>query len=94
MTAYCLPIIIGVALFHPSANAMYLVTTILSYFNLAVHTPTTTLVGSMSKHYPSWMMTSTKHFYHHEKDVLAHFSAPFLDLDGVLGLAKSKPQEV
>lgn len=85
--AYITPIVTGIVVFRPTYNAIWCLVCAVSAANLLIHTdPEALPMGFM----PSWVVTNIKHFHHHEKDVRAHYSAPIIDLDHVLGLSKTK----
>lgn len=61
------------------------VTMTISTTNLLIHTPSEHL---NMKWMPSWMVTNDKHFFHHEKNVRVHYSAPIIDWDWILGIGQ------
>lgn len=85
VVAYVMPIFVGLVTFRPTYEVVWWITMSISLFNLAIHTPSNHF--SM-KFAPSWMITNDKHFYHHQKDVRRHYSAPIFDLDGILGIGQ------
>ena len=85
--AYMLPITSGIVLFRPTMDHVKWVVITQSFCHLLIHTPPRCLSMDM---WPNFLVTNLKHFHHHEKNVTAHYSAPILDLDGVLGLKWGK----
>jgi hypothetical protein len=85
--AYALPIVLGAALFRPSPNDMFRISSIISVANLLIHTPESVIPMNF---YPSFLVTNTKHFHHHEKNVRQHYSAPVFDFDGLLNRVMEK----
>lgn len=85
--AYITPILTGLIFFRPTYGTVWALTSIISVTNLLIHTDVDALpMGWL----PSFLVTNKKHFHHHTKDVRAHYSAPILDLDGVLGLTSKQ----
>lgn len=89
--AYVAPIVTGALLFRPSSTVLFITTTLISMTNLMIHTPLELL--PMSSYLPDMFVTNEKHFHHHQKNQMAHYSAPIFDLDGVLGMDKDAPEE-
>jgi len=85
MIAYALPIVTGLVVFKPKINDVWWVTMTISTTNLLIHTPAEHL---NMKWMPSWMITNDKHFFHHEKNVRVHYSAPIIDWDWLLGIGQ------
>ena len=82
--AYMLPIVTAILICRPTKTGMYWFSMTISITNLMIHTSKDFL--PMDKYWPSFLVTNTKHFYHHGKNVRRNYSASLIDLDGVLGL--------
>ena len=85
LTAYALPLVVGIILFRPDDNVIFAVPTLVSLTNLLIHTPSECLDQSWM---PSFMVNNLKHFHHHEQNLQKHYSAPIIDYDWILGLTK------
>ena len=90
LIAYAIPFVIGTALFRPSRVATDAVILAVSFANLCIHTPCDVLPMSWA---PGFLVSNSKHFFHHEKDVTRFLSAPVLDLDWALGLKSRRKGE-
>ena len=87
IVAYITPIVTGIVVFRPPYMAIWCLVSSLSVINLLIHTDTAVLpMGWL----PDFFVTNQKHFFHHEKNVRKHYSAPLFDLDHLLGLSKDK----
>ena len=79
VTAYLLPVVVGVMLVKPDETASFLCAVLIGLANLLIHTP-----WMESVQYPSWILvTAADHMSHHRKN-RGNFGAPILHMDRIL----------
>jgi sterol desaturase/sphingolipid hydroxylase (fatty acid hydroxylase superfamily) len=95
IVSYVSPILLGIYLFKPDTNGIFISVSSISLLNLVIHTPQNGFDYVfknkivLPEFINSSLITNTKHFYHHEQNPNKHYSAPLLDLDDVLELTNN-----
>lgn len=66
--AYACPFVLGAYLFSPDRQTARLLTHVIGFCNLCIHTPK--LEGIAAKHCPVWLVGTHDHFAHHRRLVM------------------------